>query len=512
MKINLCLLFLIYYFAPKLYAQRPEEALKYSTIGFGSTARSASMAGAIGAVGNDPASLSYNPSGIAVNRHHVFTFSLATNQVNTSNNYIGQVNINSVNKFKLPSIGIIFTGINYSKKKAVTEGWCNYNFGITLSALSSYNQNFYYNGSNSKSSIADGFAALANKYKDDKVAILNDGGSPENLALQTELIDNYPIYDSSLQSFVNNYQPKYAQQNYGVGRGPIFEQSGVVEFSGGHQEFNLAYGANYSNKLFIGGSIAIGIIRSSFSQTHIESDSGNRINNFKSLTYTEWANTKGQSAGLKFGIIYRATEAFRIGFAMHSSQNFKMHDDYGYSMEVLKDGNSSSSAKTNEPGFYYDYKYKLPTRLIFSMAYVKEKSGLVSMDFEMPNYKKSTFSAGVNTLKDRNQFIFNNYNRGVIWRMGGELYRENFFFRAGLAFYGSPFINRTQYEGASQSKQYLTAGVGYHTKAYNIDVAYVYGQSNNFFTPYSTSNSQNYFSAINQSHSNQIIATLVSRF
>ncbi len=495
-----------------VYAQQAEDALKYSTIGFGSTARSAGLAGAIGAVGNDPASIGYNPAGLAVNRHHVFNVTLSNYHVGTNTTYINETNFNSCNKITLPSIGIIFSKINYNKKKPVVDGWCHYNLGFTINRLSNYYQNFFYSGTSGKSSISDAFATLANKYKDDKNYILTDGGSAENLALQTGLIDNYPIYDSSLKTFVNNYQSNYQKQNFVIGKGPRFTQNGSGNNSGRLTEMNFAGGANYSNKLFIGASLSVGLLKQQSVLIHSESDSASNINDFKSLTYTQWVNTKGTSVGFKLGIIYRVTNAFRIGFAYHTPQVFKMHDEYGYKLSVVKDGNINLDANTVDPGFYYDYTYKQPSKIIMSMAYVKDKAGLLSFDLEIPNYNKALFNDSLNTFKDRNKSIATNYATGVIFRSGGELYIDQIFLRGGVAIYSSPFSNKEFYKDANQAKQFYTLGIGYQTKKYSIDLGYIYGVSKNYFTPYTTEKSDSYYSAINKSVSNQILLTFINRF
>ncbi|MBI3233663.1 MAG: outer membrane protein transport protein [Bacteroidetes bacterium] len=500
-------------FTNKTSAQQPEDALKYSNLGFGSTARSASLAGAIGAVGNDFASIAYNPAGLAVNRHHVFNITLGNNSVNTNSSYINQTDNNSLRKLTLPSFGLILTSVQYDKKKPVTDGWCNFNFGIGYNQISNYNSNFFYQGNNRKSSISNAFAQLGNKYRDDPNFILTDGGSPENLALQTGLINNYPIYDSAQKTFINNYEATYTKQNYATGKGPVFTQNGSGYYSGRTNEFDLGFAANHSNKLFIGASLSIGAIKYQKILTHEEADSGNRINEFKTLKYTETVKTTGASVGIKIGAIYRVTDAFRLGFAIHSPQVFNLHDQYSYKLSVLKDGNTNLiEAQTEDPGFYYDYKFKLPTRFILSWAYVKDKAGLFSMDLEIPNYKKASFNDSNNALKDRNNYILNNFSTGIVFRTGGEIYIDQFFLRAGVALYSSPFDNKEFYKEANQSKQVFAAGIGYHAKKYSIDFAYTFTTSKYYYSPYTLSNTTDYYSSINQTKNNQLILTYITRF
>ncbi|MDD2323034.1 MAG: hypothetical protein PHT77_09410, partial [Bacteroidales bacterium] len=57
-----------------LVAQTAEDALRYSRITFGGTARSMAMAGAFGALGADFSTLSTNPAGIGVYNKSIVSF------------------------------------------------------------------------------------------------------------------------------------------------------------------------------------------------------------------------------------------------------------------------------------------------------------------------------------------------------------------------------------------------------------------------------------------------------
>ncbi|MGL4598715.1 MAG: hypothetical protein ACRCYO_14455, partial [Bacteroidia bacterium] len=57
-----------------LQAQNETDALRYSRLGFGGTARSTAMGGAFGALGGDMSVICVNPAGLAIYRKNELTF------------------------------------------------------------------------------------------------------------------------------------------------------------------------------------------------------------------------------------------------------------------------------------------------------------------------------------------------------------------------------------------------------------------------------------------------------
>ncbi len=74
-------------------AQNDIDAMRYSQLTFGGTARFASMAGSMGALGGDISTLSFNPAGIAIFRKTELSitpsiFSQTTSSTYNSNNEV----------------------------------------------------------------------------------------------------------------------------------------------------------------------------------------------------------------------------------------------------------------------------------------------------------------------------------------------------------------------------------------------------------------------------------------
>src|SRR5215204_5430306 len=73
-------------------SQNEVDALRYSQVMTGSTARSLSMGGAFGALGADFSSLSTNPAGLGVYRKSEFTFSLGFNTRISDTDFLNKTN------------------------------------------------------------------------------------------------------------------------------------------------------------------------------------------------------------------------------------------------------------------------------------------------------------------------------------------------------------------------------------------------------------------------------------
>lgn len=105
------------FFLPQfLIAQNDVDLLRYSTVNFGSTARSLSMGGAFGAVGADFSAFSNNPAGIAIYRKSEFSISPVVNSRAISSNFLGKTSNFSKSPFGLGNLGIVYA---YPKEREI---------------------------------------------------------------------------------------------------------------------------------------------------------------------------------------------------------------------------------------------------------------------------------------------------------------------------------------------------------------------------------------------------------
>jgi len=127
MKKQIILVAIGLFFTITSIAQNDIDAMRYSQITFGGTARFASMAGSMGALGGDFSTLSFNPAGIAVYRKSELSITPSFFTQSTSSTYNDDNSTDRKLNFNLGNIGLVATKI-FDEKNSNT-GWQSINFG-----------------------------------------------------------------------------------------------------------------------------------------------------------------------------------------------------------------------------------------------------------------------------------------------------------------------------------------------------------------------------------------------
>ncbi len=448
-------------------AQNDIDAMRYSQLTFGGTARFASMAGSMGALGGDISSLSFNPAGIGIYRKTELSITPSIFGQRTSSTY-NDVNASDGKlNFNLGNIGLVAT---FKMKEENTSGWKSLNFGLGYNKTNNFNNRIDIQGYNKKSSLLDTYINDANNGNFDEFST--------NLAYKCWLIN--PILGDS-----THYN--HVIKNYGE------YQQKTVTSSGGMGETDLSFGGNYKDKLFIGASI--GFVNAKYIEDAVykETDEKDSIKDFKSFTYEQNLTSKGNGINFKVGVIVKPTDWFRLGIAVHTPTAISFHDDYSSSMKSdLENGNTYDNSS---PQGSFDYTVTTPFRTIGSLGFVINKIGLLNVEYEYVDYSTASLSSSPNVFSDVNKTIENKYTATGNLRIGGEVRLDPIAFRLGYALYGSPFAKN---ENNTASRTSYTAGVGFRQNNYNIDFAYVltkYSQSNYLYDPSIVNASKSDYSA-----------------
>jgi hypothetical protein len=299
-----------------LMAQNDVDAMRFSQNFYGGTGRSLSMGGAFGALGGDFSSLSINPAGIGVYRGSEFTITPSINFDKATASYLG-TDYNDVKyKFGLENLGFVST---YNTNRS--EGWVSASFAIGYNRLNDFNQNISIVGHNAKSSLLDDFAANSN-------GTTGTAASPyyEDLAYNTDLLY---VVDTTANPLVytNDMQ---AQNTYGQ------DQEEQITTRGGIGEYTFSFGANYSNRLYLGLTVGIQSLRYDEVKHHTETEV-TPIDYFHSFTFDQYFNTTGTGYNLKLGVIYKPVEMLRLGFAFHLPTFYKLESEFHTNMDAYFD-------------------------------------------------------------------------------------------------------------------------------------------------------------------------------
>ncbi len=370
----------------------------------------------------------------------------------------------SKSHFRFDNIGIVF---NTTPAKG---NWKTFNVGIGYNQLANYNQGIYYVG-NSGGTILNNWFAEAQ-------AVLPNGSEDDLDPFGSRL-----AYDVNAIYFQNNA----LTYDFAADPNATVEHSQTLTQSGTMNEMVLSFAGNFKEKLMIGATVGVPFVRYRLSGEYNETDIGSVVEYFDNLSYTENLNTDGIGVNLKFGVIYRVSQAVRLGAAFHTPTWLSLNDDYSNTFSYqYTDANGVSSDQAQSPSGDFDYKLATPWRASFSGAVLIQKSGFISAEIEWVDYSANryNFTADIaNTANQQAERAVNTqiqrlYEPKMNLRVGGEATLDNFRLRAGVNLLGKPYADESGFNMA------YTAGAGVRGESFYLDLGYRLSTGEGSVIPY----------------------------
>ena len=439
-------------------AQSEVDALRFSRIQYGGSARYWGLGGAYGAVGADFSAVSTNPAGMGLYQRSEIIFTPTFVGTKASSTFNGTNADDSKSNFNIGNIGIVIV-INNPDTKTSSD-WKNFQFGFGYNRLANYNSNYLINGRNTNSSLLTEYVNKAN------------GTAPSDLGQ----FDTQLAYNDSLIYTPDKTKNIYTADILGVNPFPGVDQMKSVSTKGYLGETVFAGSGNYQDRIYFGASIGLLTLRYEESSTLIETDNGNKIPYFNSLNKYDYQLIKGTGYNLKLGVIVRATDWLRLGAALHTPALFsKLNIDFNSSMSSSFDNGFKADASS--PQGLYTFDLTTPLKLIGSAAFVIGKSGLISADYEMVDYSKARLRPSID-FTNENQRIQDKYKNTSNLRLGGEYRIGQISLRGGYGIFGSPYKSNVN-DGKGSL---VSFGLGYRTSDYFVDCAYTsYSMTENYY-------------------------------
>jgi hypothetical protein len=480
---------------PFALSPTPLSALRYSDLTFGGTARGMGLAGAVGSLGADITDLSVNPAGLGLYRSSEVEITPSLFTIGDATNYFGTSSNTSESKLDIENFGVVFThqvGQSYHRygrygRRAApstntnnTSKWKTTSFAIAYNRLNNFNENFYYQGTNPNNSITDSWAQELNA----------NGGTPPSQALNDFPFDAGLAYEDYL---VNPYGTDSAFSGTRPSGGVTQTESDQI--TGSQNEFDISFGANYNDKLFLGVTLGIPTINYNVNTNYSEvavSNSSVSDGNFQSLNYQQQLSTTGTGINAKFGVIYKVNDYLRLGIAAHTPTWYSLQDNY--SSLLTSDIDSAGTINyygIESPLGSYSYDLVTPWRLIGSATILFKQYGFISADYEYVDYTQAYYefnnpgsTSDITVQNQLNQQITAMFAPASIFRVGAEFAYDIFRIRGGFAYYGSPYQAGQAGPGGDQTQENITGGVGLRLDHVFIDAAYVYSMANSTYYPY----------------------------
>lgn len=476
--------------AKSSFAQYSQDALRFSTTQPGSTARIKAIGNANVAIGGDLTSVSGNPAGLGFFTRSEISVTPEYDMFKSKGDYLGTTTNDSKNTGNLNNAAAVFySRLNTARGSDKSQGWLSLNFGLGFSRTNDFYNNSTYGGNNTSSSITDYYADRANSSGTDLLA---------DWAYGHKLIDLYN----------NNGNEAYAS-NVIIDNNSTAMQRNVITRTGGQSEFNLALGANYSNKFYIGGSLGIATIRYNSSQVFTESGDVSLREGTTDVTrgfqsaFVQDQVTRGTGANIKLGMIYKPVEALRLGFNFTSPTWYNMEDTYRESLSTNITGDNSYR---NNETYALNYDLRTPLKVAGGIAYFFKNYGFITGDVEYVDYSSAKLMTN-----DSYDASFDNgnirtfYKGAVNTRLGAEARLGKFaYLRGGYNIFGNPMRDN------GSTIKTASGGLGFRSGHYSLDATYLHSTGNNTFYPYEIGDASP--SATLRNTSDNLYLTLSYRF
>ncbi len=453
-----------------LYAQTDIDALRYSTPSLQGTARNIALGNTMGTIGAEVSSLSTNPAGIAKFSSTEFSLSPAISINRSSSSYLDNTTKDGKVKFQVTNLGVIIVS-RYSN--STSKKWNGLKFGFALNRLANFNDEYFFNGLNTKNSL---LTSYGDQLKDRDI-----------IQSKEDAETKYP-FGASIAYQLGLTTSDSLGNIYTATDSSSIQQDFTITKSGGINELAIGVASIYKEKIMFGVSIGVPIVNYTERILLKESDSQNTIddlNNFSNLNYLK---TRGVGFNLKIGIIAMPVKNLHLSLAIQTPGVLFMKDAFLTSMEV--DYASLSEILTGDsPDGASKYKYIQPWKITTGAGYI-HKYGLVSVEYELSDVANSKFRLNLKDAAAKNyeNFVNNNikskYGLFHTIKAGVEFKYDPIRIRGGVQYRTSPFKSAAAPNGINTSSIIFSAGFGYRGKNFFADIAYVQTNFKELYIPY----------------------------
>ncbi|MGO1595693.1 MAG: hypothetical protein ACTHZ1_10710 [Sphingobacterium sp.] len=446
-----------------------ENSLSVSRDQNSGTARFKAMGNIGTALGGDISSISGNPAGLGF--YGQSDFSISLNYLNNSNksNFFGSSTTQSQGTVGLENLGIV---IHYPTYNDAGYGWQNFNFGLSIDKQNNFANHLNYAGTNTDNSIVHYYSDLM----ENDNAFANDFWNSYLVDLDQD----------------NRYIPTVLEAD------PKAQQVDVVN-KGAKYRANVSFGANYSNKFYIGASFGFtsfkydsknSLYESGWTKTPQEIGEGNPSSEFLDPNAPAYQYTdinydlqdfddvyyEGSGVNVGIGMIYKPSWDWNIGLNITTPtwtairEESRIETVVDYYVDETANSALHPTYSSDVVGGTYDYTIISPWKTSVGLTKFFGR-GLLSTDLEYVNYstikyRESAMDADYSFENQTNQEIKDTYKGAFNFKVGGEfLITNRLAARAGFNLLGSP------YKGAESSDYIVSGGLGYVvTNAIYIDL------------------------------------------
>ena len=441
-------------------SQTLEDVLRYSSFYNDGTARYNSLGGAFGALGGDLTAISINPASSTIFNDSEFGVTLNYKNLKISNRLNNNKTSSKNDFFSYGGAGVVLVYENRKSKFSVAYN--NHTLG-------DFDSSFNVSGKNNNG-IDNYFLYYADGIPSSDLLIYDDETSQ---SVYTYLGDNFGFADQQAflgyQSFIindsgdenNNYVSNALYNN--------LDQNLDIFRTGKHFKHSINLGFSYNNHVFTG--ININIHETLFEETKVFEEFGYaNSSNVQRVFFKEDLLAYGTGFSFQLGSIIKIKQ-LRVGLSYSTPTILNIEEENSQIMEtdiIEKDGLTTYRIDPNTINVYDEYELKLPSKSLFSLAYVFGTRGLLSFDYEITKFNNTKFDDN-----NGNDMYLNSLNYSInknvagmseSIRFGGEYRIKNLNLRAGYFSYKGPDLDlKNKIRG-------LSAGIGINYGYLDVDI------------------------------------------
>lgn len=461
----------------------PTLGLLFSQTSPNGSARIQGLGGAQISLGGDISSIQSNPAGLGMFNRSSFSFSTGLSFINNDASYYGTSTHDLKLNANIPNLGVVLQKEGNNKIKSHV-------FGLSYNRIADYQNRFVYEGRNTESSMIDHFiqyadGTLESEFFDNYSGAYN---SVEGLAVRTGLILPTSFFDP-----VNGYDDLYDSDILG---NPL--QRETVNVRGAQYQFNIGYGMNYNDILYLGANIGVKSINyntktkyteSNFNYTPVDSND-NYINPLNNFILEENLDISGGGVNTTLGVMFRPIDYIQVGATFTSPTYFEFDEEFD--RDLTADYKDYEDEYAESDIIIASYNLTTPMTLSGGVTFFAGKYGFITADAEMINYGRNRFSSGDFTTTEENDQIRSSYEKVYNYRMGAEFRYDIFRLRGGYA------LSQNGNSVATPTQSF-TYGVGLRYKHVSFDAAVVNTLKDYEYSPYSFGSSTPFTSVFQSS-------------
>lgn len=466
------------------WAQTTGELFLFSQNNVGIlTARSAAMGGAFTSLGADASSMSINPAGLGMYKSGEVSISPQIRLGNSLVRYTaGAENSNTTSKFSMSNVGAVYS----------TGG---FTFGFGYNRLADYYSNSTSRGSNQSVSITDMFASQLNGISNKDLTM------PDN-DIYRAFYKLPPVMWGAIQGYqsyaVDNFPGSTTEYGSTLNSGTLVSPTMSRKTEGALDEFTFSMAYNSNDKFYIGLTIGAQSLTYNKYDSYSERAEPSSTPTLDEVIHNRNLYLSGGGVNLKLGAIARPVDWLRIGLSYHSPTWMNVREEADENMTSYFFDDPNKPIYIDTPIYTSKYDTYSPSRLLAGVSATIINRIILSFDYRCTWYNGMGFSTSFSeygyrpevtaTAIDNYDAIYNNMNsygdidlNGIIKQNYGATSQFSFgaegnlgaglFLRAGYIYQNSPYKNSSLKDFGTISQ--ISAGLGYRTRSFSVDFAYV---------------------------------------